>query len=82
MQVKSTGNNQIAKSLSTKSTGKEDNCNPFCSCTSCPSSAFFFQRNIQISEPIVFFTAQKFSSLDQPFTSYTFHTIWQPPKMS
>jgi hypothetical protein len=73
---------QVTSSSHSGENHEEDNCNPFCACSCCPSSAFYYQRNFSVAKPIVRNTALKFAIIDQSFTSYNSHNIWQPPKLS
>jgi len=73
---------QVGKTSSPTDKSKDDACSPFCSCFCCPSSAFFYNKELQITAPVVLYINRNFSYADQQFISYNMHAIWQPPKLA
>ena len=76
-QIKS----QISQNHSNSNNQKFDICSPFCNCSCCPASAFYFQSVcMDFKPPIKINVTKKFEILNQHFTSFNLQNIWQPPK--
>ena len=81
--------NNIKKETTTKDkhhkdSQKTEHCTPFCTCSHCPSSIFYyFKSNIILKKKTFSFQENKLLS----FYSFTYNkkianSIWQPPKIS
>ncbi len=60
---------------------KDDDCTTFCNCSCCHSVINTLKTTSLVKKAIHFSGKFKFSLLDQHFTSYNCHNIWQPPKL-
>lgn len=56
-------------------------CSPFCVCSCCSTSAFFFTLN-KIHTQKITFQSVKYPLYDVAINTKVYYAIWQPPKLS
>ena len=56
---------QISQTTDNHNSEQDDDCSPFCSCSCCPSSVFYSQKDFQLQEPTLFYSSQIFNSPEQ-----------------
>ncbi len=61
---------------------QSDGCNPFCSCSCCATSGFYYYKETYSVKAVTPFNQQKFPQPQQFFYFHNCHNIWQPPRMS
>jgi hypothetical protein len=61
-------------------TPNTETCTPFCSCSCCAASAFYQPVLYAKTIPLDFQSFKFHNKAD--FSSYDFHSVWQPPKIS
>jgi len=74
---------QMVKAIKQKQQNKQESeaCTPFCSCSCCPTSAFY-QTVLYLGIKKFELKSEKYCDFNSNFYSEITFSIWQPPKFS
>ena len=74
---------QMVKAIKQKQQNKQESeaCTPFCSCSCCPTSAFY-QKLIYFNFDKLVFQSVKYPAFNSKFYSEVAFSVWHPPKIS